>query len=74
MTALAAQRAQSLWATLSGMSCTKSIDKMQTKKDSVVYSARDILNGITHREVVSFYNKSGICNLHGYANKYNIAQ
>lgn len=39
--------------------------KRKICKYPVVYAAADILDKITHKEVVKFYNHSGVFNVHG---------
>ena len=43
-----------------------SLSRIKRTSHRVVYAAAKILGDMTHEEIESFYNKSGVFNLHGH--------
>ena len=42
------------------------LDEIKEKKDGVVHATIRILCGMTHEDIMKFYAKSGVFQLHGY--------
>ena len=55
-----------VWSCLEARLRTCKFKRIKRNKDRVVYAAADVLSNITHKEVESCYNKSGVFDNHGY--------
>ena len=55
-----------VWSCLEARLRTYKLKREKCNKDRGVYAATDVLTKITHQEVESFCNKSGVFDNHGY--------